>query len=160
MTMESLMATENTAKPSVVRLSESSEEQVLLTTQDSDRFMRTQKEIVSAMRGADDFLAQAREVGEQFTAMAADVKAWCAVRPSVHSCTLCPRTDDWLALIVAKDEDPDGSLDDAISQLDLEMFSRNKFRVTWLMLRASEAGGARAFLNPREARLIYRAGSA
>jgi hypothetical protein len=141
----------------VVALHESSDGQVLLTTADSDRFIRTQREIVSAMRGADDILARGRNLSEEFNAMARDITAWCGRQRKVASCILFPRMDDLLVLVVATDDDPDGSLDDAISALDLEMFARNKFRVTWLMLRASEAGGLHSFAHSNEARCIYRA---
>jgi hypothetical protein len=141
-----------------VQLDESCDAQVVLTTADSDRFIRTQREIVTAMRGADDMMARARDASSQFTQMVADIKAWCSRRPEVASCILCPRTDDVLAVITVSTEDDDGKVDAAISALDLEMFSRNRFRMTWLMLRASEANGAAAFVDPAEARCIYSAG--
>lgn len=89
--------------------------------------------------------------------MAGDIRGWCSRLPNVASCTLCPRLDDVLVVVVSKDEDVDGQLDDAISKLDLEMFSRNKFRMTWLMLRASEANGIASFVKSTDARCIYRA---
>lgn len=153
--MEFKLVPASATKAPVIQLSEFSEAQVVLTTADSDRFIRTQREIVSAMRGADDFLARGRKASEDLDAMVRDVVAWCALRPKVASCTLCPRMDDVLAVIIATDEDSDGSLDDAISTLDLEMFSRNKFRMTWLMLRASEAKGIASFVKSSDARRIF-----
>lgn len=139
-----------------LQLNESSDGPVLLTTADSDRFIRTQREIVATMRGSDDIVAKSREAAEQFGTMVADIQAWCGRHP-VAECVLCPRIDDVLVLVVAKTDDEDGSLDDAISSIDLEMFSRNRFRLTWLLLRASEAKGAGAFVSRADARLIYRA---
>lgn len=144
-------------KKEAVQLSEDSDGQVTLTTSDSDRFIKTQREIVGAMRGAEDILAQGRKVNDDFQAMVRDIQAWCRRNPRVESCTLCPRMDDFLAVIQSIDEDEDGSLDDAVSALDLEMFSRNKFRITWLMLRRSEASGIAAFTQGNEPRVIYRA---
>jgi hypothetical protein len=151
------VATKVESGVNAIQLNELSNGNVVLTTADSDRFIRTQREIVAAMRGADDILDRGRKVTEEFDAMVRDIRAWCGTRAQVASCTLCPRMDDVLAVIVAKDEDHDGSLDDAISALDLEMFSRNRFRVTWLMLRASEGKGLPSFVKTEDARLIYRA---
>jgi hypothetical protein len=149
--------TNETDKEGIVRLHESSDGCVVLTTEDSDRFIRTQREVVSAMRGADDIVARSREAAHSFDAMVRDIQAWCSRHPRVESVTLSPRADDVLVLIVAKDEDEDGTLDDAISALDLEMFSKNRFRLSWLMFRASETVGVRAFCDPDTAKCIYRA---
>lgn len=140
-----------------VHLNEGSDGRVVLTTEESDRFIRTQREVVSAMRGADDILARGRKLSDDFGAMIQDIQAWCKRQPSLAFCTLCPRIDDVLAVMVASDDDEEGALDDAISSLDLEMFGRNKFRITWLMLRASEAAGISSFVQSQEARIIYRA---
>jgi hypothetical protein len=142
-----------------IHLNEQSDLQVVLTCEDSDRFIRTQREIVGAMRADENFMSKAREASELFQQMVTDIVAWCVRHPNVASCTICPRTDDLLALVIATNEDEDGVLDESISRLDLEMFSRNKFRVTWLMLRASESSGAGAFLRTSEARCIYSATS-
>jgi hypothetical protein len=147
-----------TKSSDVLQLNEGSDGQVVLTTADSDRFIRTQREIVSAMRGADDIIGRSREAAQRFDAMVRDIQAWAARQPRIASITLCPRVDDVLVVVMAKDEDEDGSLDDAISVLDVELFSRNRFRLSWLMFRPSEAAGARAFFNPADVKCIYRAG--
>lgn len=145
------------AKTAAVQLNEQSNGVVVLTTADSDRFIRTQREIVSAMRGADDIMAKSRKASEDFSVMIKDVVAWCGQRPQITSCTFCPRIDDILVVLQSSDEDDNGALDDAISLLDLELFQRNKFRISWLMLRASEAKGIGCFVGNADARCIYSA---
>lgn len=141
----------------ILSLSGNSDDPVMLTTVDEDRFMRSQREIVASMRGAEDILAEGKRVTDEFNAMISDIKAWCKLRAQVREVHMCPRAEDLLAVVVAADEDPKGELDDAISSLDLEMFSRNKFRVSWLMLRASEAHGLESFGRSPDMRCVYRA---
>jgi hypothetical protein len=142
----------------VVRLHEGSDGRVVLTTADSDRFISTQRDIVNAMRGADDILAKSRDAAERFNQMVRDIQAWSARQPQVKEVILSPRADDVLVVVVSNDEDEEGSLDDAISELDLDMFSGNRFRLSWLMLRASEAAGTRVFVDADSAKCIYDAG--
>lgn len=152
-----VMASTKPLPSTVQQLHESCDNAVTLTTADSDRFVSTQREIVSTMRGAVNLLSEGRRASEDFSTMVKDVQAWCGKRPSVAECVLCPRMDDILVVVVAKDEDNTGQLDDDLSAIDLEMFSRNKFRVSWLMLRASEASGLNCFVDAKESRRIYRA---
>jgi hypothetical protein len=144
-----------------VQLSERSSGQVVLTTEDFDRFVMTQRDIVDACRGHTNFLAKSREMAEEMHRTIADINAWClAHNDSVANCAACPRADDMLILVTAKNEDDGGHLHDDMCALDLELFNRNKFRLYWLLLRASEASGADAFLNPDACRTIYSANSA
>lgn len=138
-------------------LDENCNDPVLLQTEDEDRFLKTQREIVGAVRSADDFLTQAKQVSQQFNTMMDDLKAKCLTNPSVAKCVLAPRSDDILIVVIASDDDPEGGLDDWVSTSDLEMFGRNQFRLSWLMLRASEASGLRSFVDPKVARTLYSA---
>ena len=149
------MVTAKTA--TAVRLDEASDGLVVLTTADADRFVLTQRAIVGAVRGSENVIGKSQKVLAQFQEMVSDTIAWCGRHPAVASCAMYPRMDDLLILVTCKTEDDNSELDTAISALDLEMFSRNKFRVSWMMLRASEAPGAASFIKPEEARLIYRA---
>ncbi len=140
-----------------VRIDEASDGLVVLTTADADRFVLTQRELVGAIRGSEDVIGTGQRALAQFQEMVTAIQAWCAGHTSVGSCVMFPRMDDLLVLVVCNGEDEEGALDTALSALDLGMFSRNKFRVSWMMLRASEAAGAASFIKPESARLIYRA---
>jgi hypothetical protein len=150
------MASSHT-KTSIVHLDEASAGQVVLTTQDSDRFIKTQREVVAAMRGAENMLTLGEKLSNDLNAMVRDVQAWCKTQQAVAQCLMYPRADDLLAVVISRDEDPDGVLDEAVSKIDLEMFSRNTFRVTWLMLRSTEASGLSSFVDLSQSKVIYRA---
>jgi hypothetical protein len=139
-----------------VHLQGDCDDQVVLTPEDHDRFIRTQREIVDTMRRAENFSAKTREVTQQFSSMVDDIVAWCSRTPKVERCVISPRYDDVLVVIVATVDEAD-ELEDAISALDLEMFNRNHFRLTWLLLRASEAPGIGSFVDSSICKTIYRA---
>jgi hypothetical protein len=63
--------------------------------------------------------------------------------------------DDVMVVVVAQDEDTDGSLHDEMSRYDIENFRRNRLRLSWLLLRDSEADGLNAFIDPSAARLVF-----
>lgn len=149
------MATAARKSPKV--LDENCDDPVLLQTEDEDRFFRTQREVVGAVRSADDLLARSREWSKHFRTMIDDLRAKCATTKDVAKCVLAPRVDDILVVVVAKGEDEEGVLDDFVSAWDLEMFGQNRFRLSWLMLRGSEAHGLGSFVDPALARTLYSA---
>lgn len=139
-----------------VALSHTSDDPVVFTPADFDRFVMTQREAVSVANDHLSAKAQLHQIGEELSLMIFRLHDWCKHHP-VAFCVMAPRLEDVMVVVVASDEDANGSLHDAMSALDLEMFSRNRLRVNWLLLRASEAAGLDAFVNRSLARTIYRA---
>lgn len=129
---------------------------VVVTPPDFDRFVLSQREAVEAAQKHRDEREARREVGEHLAALVYRVHDWCRSH-DIASCVAAPRMDDLLLVITARDEDPGGSLHDDMSKLDLESFEKNGLRLSWLLLRASEAAGISAFVDPAVARTIYRA---
>jgi len=128
---------------------------VVFTAEDFDRFVLSQREAVAA---ASDALAAKRhreEIGEQVGAWISRIREWCKDHP-VEACVAAPRMDDIMVVVIASDEDPGGRLHDAMSAVDLESFERNGLRLSWLLLRASEAAGLSAFVSTDAARTLYR----
>lgn len=65
--------------------------------------------------------------------------------------------DETVIVIVAADEDEHGLPHDAMAELDLRNFQLNRLRLSWMLLRRSEAAGWTSFVRPEAARLVYRA---
>lgn len=129
---------------------------VVFSPADFDRFVLTQRDTLQA---AQDHLARERlrhSIGERFGSWLYELHRWCEDH-GVLECYAAPRLDDLMVVLVAATEDTDGALHDAMSQFDLDSFNRNSLRISWLLLRASEAAGRSAFLEPSLTRVIYRA---
>ncbi len=139
-----------------IRIAHDGDAPVVFSPADFDRFVLTQRE---SLQAATDMIARKRiegEIGDRIAAWVFRLHEWCKAH-SVGGCAVAPRMDDLMVVIIARDEDPDGRLHDAMSAFDLEAFQKNNLRLSWLLLRASEATGLHAFVNPKMAKWIYSA---
>lgn len=130
---------------------------VVMTPEDCDRFVMTQREVIEACNGQLTRVATERKVRDDINATVTDVIQWARDRNDVHSCFIAPRMDDLLIAVVAKDEDEGGALHDAMCELDLRIFQRNRLRFYWLLLRRTEAEGLDAFSDKESRVQIFRA---
>jgi hypothetical protein len=126
---------------------------------DVDRFILSQREVIEAVVEQEQRKERLTKIGEDIAAWVYRVRTWCVAHP-VASCVVGPRTSDLLVVVTAKGEDPDGTLHDAMSALDLESFQKNGLALSWILLRASEAEGLSAFIEAADARTIYGADQA
>lgn len=129
---------------------------VVFSTEDFDTFVLTQSRAVEAVKAHVAREDGRREIGEKVVAWVYRLREWCKEH-AVASCVVSPRMDDLLVVVTSRDEDDGGKLHDSMAELDLESFNRNKLRVSWLLLRASEADGLSAFADLEQARTVYRA---
>jgi hypothetical protein len=137
-------------------LSQRGEGQILCETEDFHRFVVKENEAVLACLAAKTAKTQSEELADQFELTMRRIAAWCQKR-QVSRCVFVPRSDDLLVVIVAKGEDADGSLHDEMAALDAELFKRGPFRLSFLLMRESEAKGIGAFVHPGRARVIHSA---
>lgn len=129
---------------------------VVLTPDDYDRFVETQRAVIEAVKAARQEQELVREMQERIGAFVAGLHYWCKSRP-VELCVVSPRMDHIMVVIVSADEDPGGRLHDEMSEFDLLNFKENGLRLSWILLRHSERRGLDSFANLNSARLIYHA---
>lgn len=139
-----------------IQISESGREPVVFTTDDLDRFVLTQRDVLRAARGLEESRERERSVGERFASWIATVRDWCKSNP-VAECIVAPRMDDIIVVVIAQDDDPRGELHQRMSEFDLVSFQQNELRLFWLLLRADEAAALASFVDLSAARRIYRA---
>lgn len=133
-----------------------SDSQVVLTPEDYDRFVMTQRQVLEACGDRLELMQKQRKLSSEFEQSIAAMANWCLSR-AVSECAITPRVDDILVTVVASNEDPDGTMHDEMCALDLALFDRNKIRFYWLLLRSSEAAGLDAFSNVEARKRIYSA---
>lgn len=138
-----------------IRIDSAGTTPVLLTTEDMDRFVMTQRDVVAAALALQQSSEDAKKAGEHFGAFLYRLREWCKEN-RVAECVLSPRMDDVLVIVVAADEDEGGKLHDRMSQFDLQCFKDNRLRLSWLLLRRSERKGMSAFADLQAARTVYR----
>ena len=145
----------------VVDLRHDGEEHVLVhPPSDYDAFIMSQREAVEALRRHNETMSQAMQLRKQIDEMFIDIAGWARKRTSaVAKVAWAPRTDDVLIVVVASDEDPEGTLHNEMADLDLDLSDRYPFRVNFLLLRSSEAPGLQSFIPTDETRAIYDAES-
>lgn len=145
-----------TSRTPPIRVSPTGTAPMVFTLDDVDRFVLSQREVLGAVVEHERAKDRATKVGEDIAAWVYRVRAWCK-KHEVKSCVVGPRMDDLLVVITAKDEDAGGALHDAMSALDIESFEKNRLRLSWMLLRASEAAGLCAFVDQSAARTIFSA---
>lgn len=137
-------------------LRETSDDPVVLRPKNNDLFVKSQREIVEALRSQQNWMQEADELRARFHQMISEIETWAEANPAVAEVAAAPRPADLLVVVVAHDEDEEGRLDDKISALDLGLSNRYPFRVSFLMLREKERDGVAAFLDPAQQKVIFR----
>jgi hypothetical protein len=144
------------ASHSPVWIDSAGQDPVYFCAEDFDVFAMSQHEALEAAKKQVDAEAAQRRIAAKFGEFIADLRAWCRTRP-VLLCAVDRTIDETMVVIVARGEDEDGRLHDEMAELDLKNFRENQFRLSWLLLRESEASGLSAFVRPGQARLVYLA---
>lgn len=140
-----------------IRISAREDGDVLLETEDFDRFLRSQREVVRACEQQDRMIEKTTEFQEQVTWAVREIHVWCAEHPGIARCVWAPRYDDMLVAFIAAHEQPPPGLYEGMSNLYLKIFDRTGFRMHFMMFRASEAHGVSAFAHPDQQRVLYDA---
>lgn len=131
-------------------------EPVYFSAEDFEVFALTQGQSLRAAQVHRKEEEARREVRSEVGRLIGDLRSWCADHP-VGTCLVAPNMDETVIVIVAADEDEHGLLHDAMAELDLRNFQLNRLRLSWMLLRRSEAAGWTSFVRPEAARLVYRA---
>lgn len=148
--------TSSQSKTTPIQIARAGGSPVVFTTDDFDRFVLTQREVFEAVEARQVTVEDQERTGRHFASFVYDLHMWCK-QHGVDSCVIAPRLDDTIVVIVTRDEDEGGVLHDKMSQFDLDSFARYRLRLYWMLLRASEASGLSAFVDPPWARTVYRA---
>jgi len=148
-------------KKTPLRISHFGNQQVVLETEDYDRFVRSQPEIVRACQHHESMMSSVMSVQKSIDSLINQIKAWCAGQPRVARCVLIPRADDVMIAVVATDEDPGGTLHGKMCDLHMDIFENNdSFQLYFVLFRASESDGVSAFGDSQSHRVIYSADNA
>ena len=151
------MGTTIQAQPQLTgELAEFREGQILCTTSDFQQFVVSEEEAVKACLKSHADRLERDALGNAFELTMRQIADWCRGRP-IAWCAIAPRSEDLLVVMWATNEDPTGELHDAMADLDLELYDRTKFELSFLLFRAAEAGGITAFIDSNRARIIYSA---
>jgi hypothetical protein len=143
-------------KSPTVRIEEDGDDLVMFSANDYDHFAMTQGEVFEAARNRISLSDDATSLVSLVAKFTGDLREWCK-KNEIQLAIISPRMDDILIVLVASDEDLDGKTHDAMSQFDLICFSNNRLRLSWILLRNSEAAGISAFASPQVARVVFNA---
>lgn len=152
------MVVQKDTRPSseVTDLRHDADGRVFVQPADYDAFMLTQRDAVGALRDHHKWIAAAEEAKQRVTDLFMDIAAW----GKDHEAALIlwePRRDEGFFAVVARDEDPGGRFHDKLALFELDLYAKYKFRLSFVMFRASEAEGVESFIVPSKGRAIYRA---
>lgn len=142
-----------------VTLSEDGGGRILCTTEDFHNFVIQESEAVRACMKSEAEKAKEQEIVDSLELTFRRIQGWCEQRSGrVHECRISPRTNDIIVVVVATDEDAEGTLHDEMIDLDLQLFDMESWlNLYFLMLRRSEADGIASFVSPERSRILYRA---
>lgn len=144
----------NNAKLPTGELSYLGNGHLLCTTEDFDQFVVTEADAVKACFKAEIDKQNMRALQDAFELTMRRIADWCRRHPIVW-CAMAPRSEDMIVVMCANDEDESGVLHDAMADLDVELFQRTAFALSFLLFRNSEAQGVTAFMDAARARIIY-----
>ncbi len=77
------------------------------------------------------------------------IKDWAHRNPRIARAVVGLRGDRHSCVVTAADEDQDGTLHDAMCDLELVLVKRFESRIEFMLLRASEAAGESTFVDPK-----------
>lgn len=140
-------------------LSESGKGRILCTTDDFHRFVIKESEAVRACLKSEVDKSKDQEMTDTIELTFRRIQSWCEEwQDRVQECQISPRTADFIVVVVAKDQDDDGSLHDHMVDLDLQLFDmESRLNLYFLMLRQSEADGIDSFVTPEKSWILFRA---
>lgn len=148
------MSTKDQSTSCPLDLSHDGAAPVFVHPQDYDAFMMSQPDAVEALRDKHRMMSVVEEVREKIDNLLMDVASW-SKEHGAQEALLAPRMDDALIVIVAPDDDESGEFQKAVGELDLAMFDKYSFRLSFMMFRDSEAYGLSSFVDQKVARRIY-----
>lgn len=123
---------------------------------DYDNFILSQREAVTMLNEQQQQIETAHKIKEMISDLFLDLFVWGKGQERVVRIDWTRRQDDALITVIASDEDEDCTLHDAMAQLDLAVFNKFKrFRINFMLFRASEADGIDAFVDLGERGNIY-----
>lgn len=150
------MALGNPVRDDVQRICHDSDAQIVVQTEDYDLFVTTQRDAVKALQHHEAMISSADSLRQSIHAMFSEIRRWGASQKAVSQVAWTPRPDDALVIVTATNEDEEGKLHAVMAELDLLISEQYAFRVSFLLLRASEASGISSF-GDEEMRPIYEA---
>ncbi len=127
---------------------------LLCTTADFEQFVISEEDAVKACYRAHTAEQNLKAVQDNFELTVRRIEAWCRSHPRVMACGISLRSDDILVAVCATDEDRAGDLHDDMAALDLDLFDRTNFALSFMLFRLSEVAGLDAFVQPKT-RIIY-----
>jgi hypothetical protein len=111
---------------------------------------------VQALRDHHQMIAGAEKAKELVDNLFMDIVAW-GKKNKVEEIVWGPRPDEGFFAVVAADEDESGALQDSLSRLDYQLYQKYKFRLSFVLFRASEADGVASFVAEKAGRHLFRA---
>lgn len=133
---------------------------ILVQPADYDAFLMSQRDAVDVLRNHHALIEMAEKAKEQVANLFMDIAHW-GRDAGVARIVWGPRKSEGFFAVVASDEDPEGTVQESLSKLDYTLYHRYKFRLSFVLFRASEGEGVTGFIDPKDQRAIYSsAGSA
>lgn len=147
---------ENKTQSEIINLSADDEGQVCVSPNDYDAFYMTQREAVDALQKTHQIMTLVDILRQRFDAFNKDIVAW-GTTHKVNAIVFGQRPDEGFFVVIAPDEDEDNKLQDQLYWFEIEMEEKYDFRLSFMMLRASEADGLGSFVNIKKAKVIVGA---
>lgn len=140
----------------IMDLHHAGEGKFFVQPKDYDAFVMTQREAVEALRDHKKTISWLEEIKGQIDSLFMDLAKW-GKESGAAKIIWGPRRDEGFFAVVAPDEDEDGALQDRLADLEFDLNKKYRFRLSFIMFRASEADGVESFVQPDSARIIFRA---
>lgn len=140
----------------MIDLSASGDGRVIVKPDFYDAFTMTQREAVEALHDHKKAMSTMESLKASIDSLLMDIAAW-GKKNGATKILWGPRRDEGFFAVLAADEDENCVFQDALAMLELELRKKYKFRLTFLLFRASEAEGVESFINKSVARTIYGA---